>query len=306
MAVFTTFSHEQLERYVAMYGIGELSRFEAIEAGIENSNYFVTLVSDDGHEFEFVLTITEDLGFHETSFFNDLLMVLDRAGIPVPNPERTLDGMATTIFCGKPAWLFPKLSGEHPSDITPTRCEKIGEALAAMHVAAEATRYSRENPYPSTWAKQTLAEKGQLLQTEDRQIVEQAIDEYTSLEQRDDLPRGIIHGDLFIDNAFFEGDTLTGIIDFYHACEDFLVQDLAITINAWAVDSVGQQNAVLVDAMVRGYEKGRPLTEEETKALPGFIRAGAARFILTRLISGTDGDHLKDPAEFVRILREAV
>lgn len=304
MAAFTTFSHEQLERYVSMFGIGELAGFEPIEAGIENSNYFVTLTSGD-EQFEFVLTITEDLGFEDTAFFNDLLSVLDRAGLPVPNPERTLDGMATTIFCGKPAWLFPRLRGAHPVEITVARCEAVGRALATLHLASRDARYRRDNPYSSRWAREVLAEKQHLLTDADSALLTETLARYEVLEQRNDLPRGIIHGDLFIDNAFFDGDTLTGIIDFYHACEDALVQDLAITLNAWTVDEQGSPQDDLVQALIRGYESQRPLEPAEREALPDFIRAGAARFVLTRLVSGEDGAHLKDPQEFVRILRRA-
>ena len=303
MAVFTTFSDAALERYLVMFDIGELETCTPIEGGIENSNYFVTLVHDEV-AIEFVLTITEDLGFDEVPFFNELFSRLDRAGLPVPVPQETLDGMKSTIFCGKSAWLFPRLPGSHPARVTDSQCRTIGEALAALHEAAHSARYSRENPYPATWARQVLDAQQHKLTAADQEMLAGFLDEYEALSAMIDLPRGIIHGDLFRDNALFEGESLTGIIDFYHACEDFLVQDIAITINDWCTDETGTMDAARAGALLAGYESVRTLTEAERKQLPAFQRAGAMRFILTRLLSGGEGTPLKDPEEFLRIARQ--
>ncbi|MEX1237462.1 MAG: homoserine kinase [Pseudomonadales bacterium] len=300
MAVFTTFSRPALERYIIMFGLGELATFEAIETGIENSNYFVTLESGD----EFVLTITEHLGFEDVPFFNELFAQLTRSGLPVPDPARTLDGMTSTIFCGKPAWLFPKLPGGHPLMPDSGQCQTIGGALARLHAAAVSTRYKRSNPYDVEWTREALHTKGELLEKGDRFLLETILAEYQELGQGStDLPTGIIHGDLFRDNALFEGNILTGIIDFYHACEDFLVQDIAITINDWCMTAEGLTDRARMTALISGYESIRKLTNEESRTLSLFRRNAALRFTLTRLLSGDEGDHLKDPEEFLKIAR---
>jgi len=302
MAAFTTFSTAALERYLVMFDIGDLHAFEAIEEGIENSNYFVTLI-DGENTYDFVLTITENLSFEEVPFFNELLAQLARRGLPVPEPERTLDGMSSTIFCGKPAWLFPKLPGAHPVEVTAAQCATIGKALAQLHAAAEAARYTRENPYDLAWLESTFEAQRSSLEKSDQAMLDRFLDEYRTVADSSDLPRGIIHGDLFRDNALFDGETLTGIIDFYHACEDFLVQDLAITINEWCTDTGGRQDEARYTALVGGYESVRPLTENERTLLPAFRRSGAMRFVLTRLLSGDEDGHLKDPEEYLSVAR---
>lgn len=302
MAVFTTFSDAALKRYLVMFDVGELASYAPIEGGIENSNYFVNLTHDD-EPIEFVLTITEDLSFDEVPFFNELLSQLDRAGLPVPVAQQTLDGMKSTIFCGKPAWLFARLPGSHPMNVSTDKCHTIGQALARLHDAAQKTRYSRDNPYHAAWARQVFEAQQHKLATADRQLLADLVNEYESLTALADLPRGIVHGDLFRDNALFDGERLTGIIDFYHACDDFLVQDIAITMNDWCTDADGQVDADRADALLAGYESARPLTEAERQWLPAFQRVGAMRFILTRLISGGDDAPLKDPEEFLRIAR---
>ena len=301
MAVFTSFSESALSRYLCMFELGELVSCTPITTGIENSNYFVNLQVDDVIS-EYVLTINEGLNFQEAPFFSQLLNQLARAGIPVPAPKRTLDGMSSTIFCGKPTWLFPKLSGAHPQTVNDQQCHQIGQALANLHAAASSVTLTRSNPYDFDWAKATLDQLSCRLATADQHLLRAILTEHQELEALD-LPMGIVHGDLFRDNALFIDDTLTGIIDFYHACQDSLIQDLAITVNDWCSDSNGQMDSRRKNSLIAGYESVRSLTLEERGALIAFQRVGALRFVLTRLLSGEGDAHLKDPEEFLRIAR---
>ncbi|MEJ6685116.1 MAG: homoserine kinase [SAR86 cluster bacterium] len=302
MAAFTSFSESALSRYLCMFELGELVSCSPIAAGIENSNYFVNLQADDVIS-EYVLTINEGLSFKEAPFFSQLLSQLARAGIPVPAPKRTLDGMSSTIFCGKPTWLFPKLAGAHPQIVNYQQCHQIGQALANLHAAASGVSLTRSNPYDLAWATATVDQLSSRLAIADQQLLRTILAEHREIEHLD-LPTGIVHGDLFRDNALFIDDTLTGIIDFYHACQDNLIQDLAITVNDWCSDSNGQIDSRRKHSLIEGYESVRPLTSEEREALTSFQRVGALRFILTRLLSGEGDAYLKDPEEFLRIARQ--
>jgi len=285
-----------------MFELGDLVAHSPITAGIENSNYFVSLQVDN-LTTEYVLTINEGLTFDEAPFFSQLLSQLARAGMPVPEPKRTLDGMSSTIFCGKPTWLFPKLPGTHPDIVSSHQCVEIGKALAHLHAAAETVRYSRPNPYDLTWALKTFDQVSSKLEKSDQDLLLSILVEHRKISDLD-LPMGIIHGDLFRDNSLFIDDTLTGIIDFYHACQDFLVQDIAITVNDWCSDSAGKIDSRHKQKLIEGYDTVRQLTSQEREMLMTFQRLGALRFILTRLISGEGDAHLKDPAEFLRIARQ--
>ncbi|MFT4676081.1 MAG: homoserine kinase type II [Patiriisocius sp.] len=296
MATYTTFERESLERYLIMFELGELIDYEPILEGIENSNYFLRF--DDG-DFEFVLTITEDLDFSEVAFFSDLLQVLAKSGLPVPQPQLTLDGMSSTIFKGKPTWLFNRLPGTHPNTTTETQCEQIGEALAKLHIGGRDARYDRDNAYSIEWAKDALKQVEGNLTEFDRRSLGDVVERYEIEDGA--LPRGIIHGDLFRDNALFEGNALTGVIDFYHACEDYFIQDIAITLNDWCCEG-GEDVALKGQALIRGYESIRPLENEEREALPRFREFGAMRFALTRLLAGRTDNPVKNPREFLDLL----
>jgi homoserine kinase type II len=303
MAAFTQISRMSLENYLAVFDIGDLVSFDPITTGIENSNYFVTLNHHD-YETEFVLTIAESLDFNEVSFFGRLLDQLNKKGLPVPSPLRTLDGMSSTILLGKPTWLFPKLSGTHPTVASANHCGIIGKLLADIHDASTTANYHRDNPYHDEWSWETLKGKKDELDHADYSMLEETLTLYAkTLSHPLDLPRGIIHGDLFMDNTMFEGDKLTGVIDFYHACEDYLIQDVSIALLVWCTDADGVVNQNLSQSLLTGYESVRSFTKDERNMLPVFCRSAASRFALTRLISGEGQGYLKDPQEFLNILR---
>ena len=301
MSTFTQFERASLERYLVMFGVGELVAYEPIGEGIENTNYLVTTTQHE-ESSEFVLTILEDITFDEVPFFNQLTSHLAHYGLPVPAPRRTLDGMSMTVFCGKPTLLVDRLPGGHILSPDADACRAIGKALGDIHSVSTAGRFGRENPYDSLWQGDVIASHGDSLAAPDRQLLGEVNARYGELEALS-LPRGIIHGDLFRDNALFQDGNLTGIIDFYHACDDFLVQDIAVCLNDWCRAADGSDDVERVEALLSGYESVRPLEAEEREHLEDFRAVSAARFTLTRLLSGGDGEPLKDPTEFLPLIR---
>ena len=299
MSAFTTFSQDALEEFLLNFDVGNLISWTPIRAGIENSNYFVITRKHD-QERNFVLTIMEILTFEEIPFFNSLLMHLSHYGLPVPAPQQTLENMTSTTFCEKPTVLVPKLAGKHPVQISANHCIEIGQMLGEIHCALATTNLYRANPFDVDWMFRTIENLEHELQEEDRLLLKKIADEYADISELS-LPRGITHGDLFRDNALFEGEKLTGVIDFYRACNVFLIQDIAITINEWCRTEQNDISAELSESFIQGYESKRPLENEERESLPNFQLAACARFTLTRLLSGVEGNRLKDPNEYMRL-----
>ena len=157
MAAFTVFSEQALRQFLNKFALGELLTYSPISAGIENSNYFITLRSAGNPAVDYVLTINESLALAEAAFFSQLLHQLGQRGLPVPEPLLTVDGQSNTVFCDKPTWLFPKLPGAHPTTVTMQQCSVIGDALAQLHAAAQDCQASRANPYDQDWTSSTLA-----------------------------------------------------------------------------------------------------------------------------------------------------
>lgn len=299
MAAFTKFKDSKLEKYISLFSVGELTSFSAIESGIENSNYFVH-TNKDGEDRAYVLTIMERLSFSDLPFFNNILSHLFNFGVPVPAPQQTLDGMTSTIFCGKPTVLFPKLEGSHLDSANQGHCQQIGRVLADIHGALATKNLHRDNPFSVDWMFKTIDGIDHLVKESNLKLLTRLAEEYAEISELS-LPKGIIHGDLFRDNALFVDGNLSGVIDFYRACHDFLIQDIAIAINDWCITDSGTIDEVLKDSLLRGYESIRTLEDEEREFLPHFQRAAAARFALTRMLSGDGGEFLKDPREFLKL-----
>ncbi len=298
MTVFTTFPESALRRYLTMFGKGQLVSCRAIEDGIENSNYFVTLLQDGTGQAEedYVLSIIEQFSLEEVHFFNEILAQLSQEGLPVALPERTLDGMSLTIFCGKPTFLFPRLGGSHVREVQASHCVALGKFLGASHKALapleESLKKIRTNPYDIAWMRRVIPGLKHRMSSSEFELLGELSNEYTQLSA-EKLPKGFIHGDLFRDNALFVDETLTGVIDFYHACYDFLLQDLAIAINDWCLDEEYRIDPGLSTKLIAGYESQRPLSQREKALLKPMQRSSAARFAVTRFLSGDPP--LKDP-----------
>ncbi|MFN3502284.1 MAG: phosphotransferase, partial [Allorhizobium sp.] len=189
-------------------------------------------------------------------------------------------------------------------------CREVGAALARMHIAGEGFELTRPNAL-SLEGWQLLWAKSEARADEVEEGLEAEIGaelDFLSTHWPKDLPAGVIHADLFPDNVFFLGDTLSGLIDFYFACNDLLVYDLSICLNSWCFEKDGAYNITKGKAMIEGYQSVRPLSAAEIEALPILCRGSALRFFLTRLYDWltTPAGALvvkKDPLEYLKKLR---
>jgi homoserine kinase type II len=277
MSVFTTVTPEQLEVWLRQYPLGELRELKGIASGITNTNYFVT--TDNGR---YVLTLFEKNSAEELPYFLDLMAHLADHGIPCPHPIASNTGAYLGELCGKPAALVSCLRGGSLETPSAAHCAEMGRVLAQMHLAGQDFAQSMENPRGPHWWNTTAATVMPFLDTEQRTLLEQEL-AYQASFRHSELPRGVIHADMFRDNVLFDGEQLTGLIDFYYACNDVLAYDLAITVNDWCVNADGTLDEARLKAMLAAYQGIRPLTEAEQRAWPALLRAAALRFWLSRL-----------------------
>ncbi len=301
MSVFTKVSHAELKRFLKQYPVGDLIGFQGIGEGVENTNYFV-----DTTDGRWVLTLFERLNYDDLPFFLGLMDHIASRGLPGAMPARTKKGENLVTLNGKPASLVRRLTGQSVLFPTLEQCVQVGRALGDFHVATAAYALSCENSRGAAWREATG--RGLLAHVDEptRALIE---DELAAQAQLDwsTLPQGVIHADLFRDNVLFVDDRLTGLIDFYYACNDSLAYDLAITLNDWCVEPDGRPNVERWNAMQAAYLSRRGLSDSERAAWPLVLRAAALRFWLSRLWDWTfprEGDvvHVKDPNAYRRIL----
>jgi homoserine kinase type II len=302
MSVYTHVGREELSAWLTRHSIGELAELTGIASGIENTNYFV-----DTTEGRYVLTLYERLPAEELPFYLNLMAHLSRSGVPCPTPMPDRSGALFSLLNGKPASLFTRLSGEPVMSPTVRHCAAAGSLLGRLHLAAATFRPRMQNRRGMAWWRQAARAVHRFLTPEQVALLESELEAQAAQENLK-LPRGAIHADLFRDNVFFTDGTLSGVIDFGFAATDFLMYDVAITVNDWCSRRDGQLDERRTAALLRAYHALRPIKPEEQEAWPLLLRAAALRFWLSRLYDlhlPRPGEltHAHDPVEFERILR---
>ena len=305
MAVFTKVSEAELTAWLSDYSLGQLLELQGILSGIENTNYFVT--TSNGR---FVLTLFEKLGADDLPFYLNLMAHLARHGIPCPNPMANRHNQFLGTLKGKPACIVSRLSGKSTTAPDLAQCAAIGAMLGQMHIAGQSFSQIMPNPRGAAWRAATAPQVRPFLDAAQAALMDREV----ALHNRQidvSLPQGVIHADLFRDNVLLEKDRIGGLIDFYFACTDALLYDVAITVNDWCMDTSGKLDMQRARTLLRAYHAVRPLLDSERDAWPLMLRLAALRFWLSRLHDmhlPRDGELINahDPRHFERILQNHI
>jgi homoserine kinase type II len=306
MAVYTEVSDDDLARFIASYGLGELLSYKGIAEGVENTNYLVHTAKGP-----YFLTLYEKrVAPADLPFFLGLMEHLAKAGLNCPTPVRDAKGRMLRQLAGKPAALVTFLEGVWIRRPQTRHCAAVGQAMARLHMAGQSFGLSRANALGlADWRPlfERFRPRAEEIGPGLAAAIAQELDELEA-NWPADLPQGIIHADLFPDNVFFLGNELSGLIDFYFACNDALAYDIAITLNAWCFETDHSFNITKGQALLKGYQSVRSLEPAERRALPLLARGAALRFLLTRAydwLNTPSGAVVsrKDPHEYLRRLK---
>jgi homoserine kinase type II len=306
MAVYTDLSDEDLTRFIAEYELGGVLSCKGIAEGVENSNFL--LQTEFG---SFILTIYEKrVKPEDLPFFIGLMEHLAARGFSCPTPIAGRDGKTLRSLVGKPAAVITFLEGLWPRSILPFHCAGVGRVLAEMHAFGGDFAMARRNDLSVAGWRQLIDRIGPSADSVAPGLAAEIATEFEAISEAwpNDLPRGIIHADLFPDNVFFRGEHCSGVIDFYFACTDFLAYDLGICLNAWCFDANHAFQPERARDLVAAYQEVRPLSAAEKQALPLLARGSALRFLLTRLYDWLNRQpgalvRPKDPLEYLSKLR---
>ncbi len=311
MSVYTIIEDNELKSFLSNYDVGELENYQGISDGIENTNYFVN--TDRGR---FVLTIFEQHSFEEMQYYLNLMHHLADHKVPSANPVADKQGNYLSQFKNKPIALVERLNGGSIIKTSVNHCQQLGSAMGKMHAAGLSFKTRQNNPRGPAWCQQTALEVMEKLIESEQTILDEEVHfqkaDFNNFGRHADLPRGVIHADLFRDNALWDNsgdeDKFSGIIDFYYSCDDILLYDLAVTANDWCINEDFSLNKDKVIALLTHYNSFRPLAEEYW---PAMLRAGALRFWLSRLYDkhfprAGELVHTKNPDEFKIILADRI
>jgi homoserine kinase type II len=306
VAVYTEVSDEQLDAFLADYDIGEMMSFKGIAEGVENTNYM--LHTKRGYYF---LTLYEKrVDPKDLPFFIGLMEHCAARGLNCPQPVKNKKGNSLGELAGRPAAIITFLEGISVRRPNNAHCMALGGVLASFHKTGEGFSIKRPNALgPEGWQK-LATQCGARADEVAPGLAGLIKDEVAYLSSRwpKNLPAGVIHADLFPDNVFFLGDKLSGLIDFYFACNDFYAYDVAICLNAWCFEIDGSFNVTKGKALLSSYNAARPLSKAETEALPLLARGSALRFLLTRTFDWLNVPagalvRPKDPKEYLKKLQ---
>jgi len=305
MSVFTTVTPDQLEVWLRNYDLGALTGLKGIAAGIENTNYFVDTTR--GH---YVLTLFEKLTARELPYYLNLMAHLAQHGVPCPAPIANRAGGFLGELNARPASLVTRLAGADIVNPTPADCARVGAVLAQMHLAGQSYAGHNANPRGAAWWTAVTPELLPHLDAAEKALLCSEVGQPYARDAAS-LPRGAIHADLFRDNILFDAGEIAGVIDFYFACTDALLYDVAITVNDWCIQPDSRLDAARAQALLSGYHAQRPFTADECDAWTGMLRQGALRFWVSRLYDyhlprAGELTHAKDPGHFRRLLQSHI
>ena len=305
MAVFTRVTEADITAWLDNYSLGTLLELQGIPAGIENTNYFVT--TSNGR---FVLTLFEKLTADELPFYLNLMAHLARHGIPCPSPVADKNNFFLSTLNGKPACIVSRLPGKSVIQPSAAHCASVGAMLGQLHSAGLSFGDVMPNPRGTSWRANARQHVRDFLPARDALLLDSEV-AYHEQHALNDLPQGAVHADLFRDNVLMEGERVGGLIDFYFACTDCLLYDVAITVNDWCMTGEGKLDETRTQTFLRAYHSVRPFSADEAASWPTALRVAALRFWISRLFDlhlPRDGEivNAHNPDQFKLILQNHI
>ncbi len=303
MAVYTKLEHQEVRQFLEQYNINNFKDYKGITEGVENTNYLIKTSEQD-----YILTIYEKrVDENDLPFFIKLLSYLSENKFPCPKPIANKNNEKINRIKNKNAALVTFLNGQSKNKITSEECFEIGKITAQLHEITKKFDINRKNNLSiENWEsifEKTIKQKIDL----DESIIKKTKNYLNFLKDKwpKNLAQGIIHADLFPDNIFFTNNKVSGIIDFYFACNDFFAYEIAICINSLCFDNNSTFNMTKAKNLIDGYTSIRTLSEDEKKYLPILSMGAAMRFFLTRLYDFYHTDNkadvkIKDPFEYLK------
>ena len=308
MAVYTKLNQNKIEEILLSYNLGKLDSFKGIEEGIENTNYFLSI-----NKKKFILTIYEKrVKSKDLPFFSNVMSSLNKANFKCPAPIANNNNNTVTDFNGKKLMIVSFLEGKAKINLSPDNCKSIGVETAKMHKLTSNLKLKRQNDLSiKSWRGLFDSVKHQC--TKINKDLPRLIEENLTDVEKNwpiDLPKGIIHADLFHDNIFFDKDNFSGIIDFYFSCEDFFAFEIAICFNALCFDGTKENlsfNVTKAKNFIEGYSSIRKLSVLEKQSIKVLSQGAALRFLLTRVFDSLNTVKgaivkVKDPIEYLKRL----
>ena len=307
MAVYTKINKDSIAHINKIFDIENFISFQGIKQGIENTNYLLKSKKN-----KFILTIFEKrVVDKELPFFMQLMETLNNFKINCPKPIKNKKGNYLFKLKNKKACVVTFLEGKDKKNLNVKNCYEIGKIVARIHSITKNIKLLRKNSMGINNLNPLL--RGIKINSKKFSNLEKFLKNNLKDIKRNwpkSLPKGIIHGDLFIDNIFFKKEKLSGVFDFYFAANDYFMYEIAICINSLCFDRKGKKfniNKKKIKSLIKGYENIKKITQKEKRSLNILCRGAAIRYLLTRIYDYSNTPKtalikIKDPNEYYQKL----
>ena len=229
-------------------------------------------------------------------------------GVSTPAPLKLKNGESMIVVDGFAWILIPFIDAPWISKDTAS-LKSLGLAIAGLHAVPNAghfgTFYSMGiDIWPELLERAESEDKwSPFLRMLEDEIIK--IDGNIPLN----LPKGVIHGDLFQDNILGHPGEVLAILDFEDICYNILAIDLVVAfIGCCWIDEKPVKE--LWFSLLSGYESVRPLTPEERAALPELYRYASLSIAAWRyrkfVLDEEDSEHAGRYLLMMKRLEESV
>jgi homoserine kinase type II len=283
MGIFRSLSASDVSEILAGFGISDVRDFTQIEAGTINTNAAIELA--DGRRF---LRINEGKSADDVAREAAIVQHLADRGLATPRPLSATSGEPWLLWRGVYVSLFPWVEGRTltRAEMTPVHAQQAGVALARLHL----TGVTYPDPRPGRYEPDEIGRRFQAIAGrggEDPAVAAAVAElgpelERLARERATELPPGLIHGDLFIDNVLYRGTSLVALLDFEQAAWGRMAYDLAVSVLAfgYGLDDFRED---VTRAFIEGYLDTRPVEPAEAEAFGDELCFAACRFTVTRI-----------------------
>ena len=308
MAVYTKITNKDILLLSKKFNLGKIIKFKGIKKGIENTNYLLKT-----NNKRYILTIFEKrVQKKDLPYFMKLMDILNQQKISCPKPIKDKDGRYLTLIKNKSACVVTFLNGKDKQNLNNKNCYDVGKNIGRLHKATHKIKLYRKNSMSINNLESLLKSinfKSKAITPNLKSILIKNLKQIKK-DWPKNLPKGIIHGDLFIDNIFFNKDKFAGFIDFYFSCNDYSMYEVAICINSLCFDKKNNKfllNNQKVRSLINGYQRIKKISQNEKDALNVLCRGAALRYLLTRIYDYINTPKtalikIKDPKEYFQKL----
>jgi homoserine kinase type II len=273
MANYADLSQDDIKEIMRVYGIHSVDSYAMLSGGSENTNYVVTASGQ-----KYVLTLCEQKSTLQARELVNLLDYLAAHTFETSQVIHTSTNEPISHWHQKPVIVKLFLEGNIMPVLPGTILTEVGRQMGKLH-SLDAPNYL---PNSLSYGRESFQQVHEYMPDCSFGKWLDGIHAYVAAYSFEDLPKSLIHSDIFYSNVIVSKDLKTArIMDFEEAAQYYRIFDLGMAIIGLCENEkeIDLQKANL---LLRGYQKNTQLSVMEKGALQAFTVYAAAAMAFWR------------------------